>query len=113
MLSDQDIERRVARALADRRAEVGITQAELATRLGVSQPKVSRWEVGRDPIPLGVLVRWCELLGWGAARALAVAAGDDQYAQVLGGLREMRVTRPGTWRVIMAMLVESPVKTLS
>lgn len=33
------------------RERAGLTQAQLAVRLGVSQPAVSDWENGRKPIP--------------------------------------------------------------
>ncbi len=49
--------------LVRRRAELGLSQTELARRLGVSQPTVARWESGEHVPEIGTLVRLAETLG--------------------------------------------------
>lgn len=44
-------------ALKSARATLGLSQAELAARIGVAPNTVSRWEAGRHPIP-----RWVSIL---------------------------------------------------
>ncbi len=38
-------------ALAESRAAVGLTQGDLATRLGVARSQIALWETGRRPVP--------------------------------------------------------------
>ena len=45
------------------RESAGMTQAELARRLGVSQPNVARWESGRVDLRIHTLQRIAEALG--------------------------------------------------
>lgn len=54
---------RVGHAVQDRRRTLGITQAELAGLLGVSQPSVSAWEVGNALPSSEVLLRIASVLG--------------------------------------------------
>jgi len=70
-LRDEAVRRRwqatgLARAFAlwlvRRRAELGLSQTELARRLGVSQPTVARWESGEHVPEIGTLVRLAETL---------------------------------------------------
>jgi transcriptional regulator with XRE-family HTH domain len=37
--------------LRERRDALGLTQAALAKQLDVSNPKISSWETGKDPLP--------------------------------------------------------------
>lgn len=62
------IEMRLAlsRALRDRRAEVGLTQAALARRVGSSQSRVAKMEAGDPSVSLDLLIR--ALLAAGASR---------------------------------------------
>lgn len=45
------------------REAVGISQAELARRLGIKQPTVARWESGSDAIKVDSLQRIADALG--------------------------------------------------
>lgn len=57
-------EMRVEQDLAARRATLGITQTELARRMGVSQPFVATLESGRvKNLELRTLYRWATALG--------------------------------------------------
>ncbi len=57
-------EMRVEQDLAARRAALGMTQTELAKRMGVSQPFVARLESGRvKNLELRTLYRWATALG--------------------------------------------------
>jgi transcriptional regulator with XRE-family HTH domain len=57
-----------ARSLADRRRAAGLTQNDLALRLGVSESVVSRWETLRAPIRPEALARVEQILA-GAQKA--------------------------------------------
>lgn len=54
-------------ALRDRRSQMGLTQAELADRMGSSQSRVAKMEVGAPGISLDLLIR--ALVTLGASRA--------------------------------------------
>jgi len=54
----------IAQKLAALRSERGMTQAQLAERLGVSQPHIAKLEAGRAKnIELQTLCRWATALG--------------------------------------------------
>ena len=54
----------IEQKLATLRAQRGITQAQLAARLGVSQPHIAKLEAGRAKnIELHTLCRWATALG--------------------------------------------------
>ena len=71
--SDADLKRKVEeylnemmieQKLATLRARRGMTQAQLAARLGVSQPHIAKLEAGRAKnIELHTLCRWATALG--------------------------------------------------
>lgn len=73
LASDRDLARqvdtalgemRVEQELAARREALGITQAQLAKRMGVSQPFVATLESGRAKnLELRTLCRWATALG--------------------------------------------------
>jgi transcriptional regulator with XRE-family HTH domain len=46
---------RLGKALRSARLSAGLSQGELAGRIGSSQAMVSRWEAGRVPLTLGTL----------------------------------------------------------
>ena len=52
----------LARALIEARAKAGLSQSEVAARMGTSQPAVARLESGRSPT-LKSLERYAEALG--------------------------------------------------
>ncbi|MSO69399.1 MAG: XRE family transcriptional regulator [Alphaproteobacteria bacterium] len=70
----------VARHLQEERARLGLTQGELAARIGVSQGAVSRWEKGRHRPNADVLVRLGHLSG---ASSHLPAAGAEDPVQAL------------------------------
>lgn len=58
------------------RERAGLTQRELASRLGIQQPAVARWEAGRVRIPVNRLEEIVAELGYGleySLRAIPVA----------------------------------------
>jgi transcriptional regulator with XRE-family HTH domain len=63
----------IGRALAGLRAEAGLSQAEAASRLGVSPPAVAAWEAGRRTPALKDVPRLAESYGvlpWDAAQRI-------------------------------------------
>lgn len=66
-------------ALADARNAAGLTQAEMADRLGVSQAQVARIEKrGYDAHSLSTLRRYITALGTGFSLEVVIKGPDDQ-----------------------------------
>ena len=60
---DDALRRRVmGRALAERRSALGLSQGEVARRMGTSQPAVSKLEAGGD-VRISTLSRYLNVLG--------------------------------------------------
>ena len=53
----------ILRRLADARRLAGMTQAQVADKLGVSRPTVGKMEVGAREVGADEMVRWCNALG--------------------------------------------------
>lgn len=62
--------RELARQLADRRRDVGLTQAELASRMHTSQGQVTRFESGADT-RLSTVARYAAAVGMKVEWSLA------------------------------------------
>ena len=56
--------RALVRALADARERAGLTQAEVARRMGTTQPAVARLERGEADPRLSTVERYAEVVGW-------------------------------------------------
>jgi len=56
--------RALVRALADERERAGLTQAEVARRMGTTQPAVARLERGDADPRLSTIERYAEVVGW-------------------------------------------------
>lgn len=54
---------KIGRFIAQRRKELGLTQAELAERLAVTDKAVSKWETGRGLPDPGLFEPLCDILG--------------------------------------------------
>lgn len=64
MVEENLAEMRLEQELATLREKLGITQRELATRMGVTQPAVAKLESGRiKNLELRTLCRWATALG--------------------------------------------------
>jgi transcriptional regulator with XRE-family HTH domain len=78
--------RDIALAVLDVRGRLGLTQKQLAERVGTSQPVIARLESGRHPVEVTLLVRIAEALGtpidlrFGAADAEPTTASLDPDA---------------------------------
>jgi predicted transcriptional regulator len=55
--------RALARELVDRRVELGLTQTQVAARMGTSQSAVARLEAGQGDVRLSTLERYAAALG--------------------------------------------------
>ena len=53
---------KIGRFIASCRKEVGMTQAVLAEKLGISDRAVSKWETGKSMPDSGIMLELCELL---------------------------------------------------
>lgn len=58
-----EYERVIRQTLRRVREEQGLTQAELAERLGVHRQTISRTETGKRPVELGEFFDWAQALG--------------------------------------------------
>lgn len=86
----------IGRTIAAQRRELGLSQKELAGRLGVSQPLLSRWEHGVERVPDRHFKAIEDALmlegGCLAALALAVSKGRPRAPEPIRGLaRALRV----------------------
>ena len=59
-----DRRRELADELAGRRRALGLTQTEVAARMGTSQSAVARLETGGSDILLSTVDRYAAALGW-------------------------------------------------
>ena len=69
-----EIKLRLAAAVQQRRSDAGLTQAQLAKRLGTSQPRVASMLAAKD-VSIDNLVRSLLVLGADAAEVARVLAG--------------------------------------
>lgn len=63
-------QQRIGSFLKQLRREQGLTQAQIAERLGVTNRSVSRWETGRNLPDFDLLLQLAQLYGVGAAEIL-------------------------------------------
>ena len=76
-------ELRAEMVLAELRRHSDLTQAELARKLGVSQPVVSEQE-GRTEMEIGTLSRWIEACGGSLELIAHLPGGDVRITQFAG-----------------------------
>ena len=69
------------------RLKAGLTQQELADRLGVSQPTVAAYESGRRQPTVPTLMRWLTAAGFDLRMTLV---GHEDHDQVLESLERLR-----------------------
>lgn len=69
------------------RQRAGLTQAELAERMGVTQSVVARWERSAVEPRLSTLERICDALDGRLTVALEPPVGSDEWASVEANLR--------------------------
>jgi transcriptional regulator with XRE-family HTH domain len=58
-------------AARERREQLGLTQEQLAERLGVDQGTIAHWELGTRQPRLAKLQAWADALGWPVAKLFA------------------------------------------
>lgn len=63
-------------SLYDMRIRAGLTQAEAADRMGVTQGRISEWEAGRYVPSTRSCVRLASVLGVDAGTIIAAVMGD-------------------------------------
>lgn len=66
--------------IREARRRTGLTQAELATRAGTSQPGIARWESGRTAVSLDDVLRLVRLCGFDL-EIMLVTRDDSDMAQ--------------------------------
>ena len=63
-----EYDKRIAKALEMARAKAGISQENLAKRMGVSRPTIAGREQGASPVTLADIIDWCVSCGVPAKR---------------------------------------------
>lgn len=63
--------------IKEARTAKGWTQEELASRLGVTQPQIGRWETGDGDIKGAKLIELSEVLGVTVSYILGVSEGSE------------------------------------
>lgn len=69
---------KLAQRIADARHEQGLTQTELASKLGVSAQAVSKWERGISCPDISILDDLAEAIGLSLAELLGVQVQEAQ-----------------------------------
>ena len=69
---------RIGAFIRQTRKEAGLTQEQLAEKLGVSQKSVSRWETGRTMPDYSLLLNLCETLHVNVAELLGAERADGE-----------------------------------
>jgi transcriptional regulator with XRE-family HTH domain len=69
------------------RLKAGLTQKELADRLGVSQPTVAAYESGRRQPTVPTLMRWLDAAGFDLRMTLVPHEDHDEVLESLERLR--------------------------
>lgn len=82
----EDLRRNLGRALAQLRVASGLSQPQLAARLKMSQPRVSRIEAGKQGITMPQVDLWCR-----------ATDGTDDQRQDLLALAEQILLGPASW----------------
>lgn len=88
--------------IAAKRKEKGLTQRELADRLGISDKTVSKWECGKGMPELSLMQPLCRELGFSVNELLSGETLDDDYRekaeQNLLQLIDERKQAPARWK---------------
>ena len=93
--------REIAAAVRGRRQDLGLSQAELASRAGVSRKWISEFESGKSTAELGLVLRVLDALGWSLEldderdRKPHQRRGAIDLDVLLGQLRNPPPTPPG------------------
>lgn len=74
----------IGRFISDCRKQKGLTQAQLAETLGVSDKSVSRWENGKTMPDLSIYESLCEIFGIQISELLYAQKMTDQEKTVYG-----------------------------
>ena len=88
------MENRTGNFIAQRRKELGLTQRQLAERLGVTNKAVSKWETGQGMPDVGVLLELSRVLGVTVDELLEGEAGSGpEYVGSLLSIAAVRAER--------------------
>lgn len=77
------------------RSEAGMSQAELATAIGTSQPTIARWESGRQVPSVRSMMRIAEATGFELAVGLHRPKGKPNEFTALEVIRTHRAAKRG------------------
>lgn len=82
MTKIETYQKEIGEIIAQERTKKGLTQSELAAKIGTSQPAINRIEKGRQNISLDMIAKISEVIG---AQILTINNGDSLSLRVEGG----------------------------
>ena len=83
----------VGSLILEARASAGFSQAQLAKKIGTSQPMIARWESGSQLPSVRSLLRIAEASGFDLALALRKQGSVDGELQILSWARAVQPRR--------------------
>ena len=101
---------RIGAFIRQTRKEAGLTQEQLAEKLGVSQKSVSRWETGRTMPDYSLLLNLCETLHVNVAELLGAERADgegipkEQVTAAVAGIISLCSSKKAIRRIIGAVV---------
>lgn len=83
-MADDDFNKHFGAVVRERRDKAGLTQQDLADRLGLSRTSVVNIEQGRQGIPLSSLPKFADALGCSASQLLPASLSEQSVTFRLG-----------------------------
>lgn len=111
-LSDPEVRVLVGGAVAVRRAQLGMSQAEAALLMGWHQGALSRLERGGAPATVTMLAHVAPALHTSPWLLVAQAVGTPDERHMAEQLQRAQVQFPGVWRTMRALLRQPAGETI-
>lgn len=109
---DGEVRSLVGSAIAVRRAQLGMSQAEAAVLMGWAQGSWSRLERGGAPATVTMLVHVAEALHTSPWLLVAQAVGTPEDRHMAVEIQRVMTQCPGVWRTMRALLRHPTMETI-
>ena len=110
--TDVDVRACIGEAIAVRRVQLGMSQAEVAVLLGWHPGTLSRLERGGAPATVTMLTRVAPVLHTAPWLLVAQAVGAPQERHMAAQIHHVMETRPAVWRTVRALMCQSVGETV-